>query len=150
MTWLPHIYKRTAAACEFSSDLEMLYLFLITRALNCNNVSNQAISLFGDEYRLGLIKVTLCSVSPGGGAGSPAVKERRVAAGGCLGPRGKGGRPRGVNRQDLPGMCAPRSLGEIPCINPPLLIPSLFPSLDSIAFSSQSFHRRTNNSNQLP
>ena len=67
--------KETAVEYKFSSDLEMLYLFLITRALNCNNVSNQVISLFGDEYQFGLIKVTPCPVSPGGGAGSPLVKE---------------------------------------------------------------------------
>ena len=86
--------KETAVEYKFSSDLEMLYLFLITRALNCNNVSNQVISLFGDEYQFGLIKVTPCPVSPGRGARSPTVKERRVAVGGRLGPRGQGGGPR--------------------------------------------------------
>ena len=49
----------------------MLYLFLITRALNCNNVSNQVISLFGDEYQFGFIKVILVP--------SPRVEERGVS-----------------------------------------------------------------------
>ena len=66
-----------------------------------------------------------------------------------VGTPGTGRRAAGVNRQDLPGMYAPRSLGGNALNQPSPLHSPLFPSLDSIAFS-QSFHRCTNNSKQLP
>ena len=140
--------KETAVEYNFSSDLEMLYLFLITRALNCNNVSNQVISLFGDEYQFGLIKVIPRPVSPHGGAWWSPVKEWGVPAGGWLRLRGQGGGPREW-RDRTSRECARRaSRGK--CLASTLLSSLPFPSLDSIAFSSQSFHRRTNNPKQLP